>query len=197
MPDLPPAAEANGKGKGRPFENAGTTTTTTTGATTTTTGATTTTTTTTTTDQPSLSPSASPSFKPSDMPSLSPSTAMPSFKPSDMPSLSPSATPSGLTPVCAGGWRVGEKYCDIGDVNCVEFTTCPVSAANGDVIGVWSVCAAPVYLDSITSDTVIVVSFDSGGCLIGPLTDTFTVAPDGNSFYAATAFGGKTFTIGV
>jgi hypothetical protein len=150
------------------------------------------------TDMPSLSlsPSASPSSKPSDMPSLSPSAT-----PSDEPSLSFSPTP-----VCVGGWRLGEKYCNTNNGVCVEFTTCPVSAANGTDIGVFedsfpvtqgkSVYTAPVYLNSTTSDdTVIVVSFDSGTCLgLGNFTDTLTVALDGNSFSAADF--GSTLTIG-
>jgi hypothetical protein len=144
------------------------------------------------TDMPSLSPSASPSSKPSDMPSLSLSPSA-SSKPSDEPSLSFSPT------ACAGGWRVGEKYCNTALFVCVKFTTCPALAAYGDDIGEFedylTVYTAPIYfLESPTSPTVIFVYFDSGSGFCGPLTETFTVASDGNSFFAADYFD-STFTI--
>jgi hypothetical protein len=105
-----------------------------------------------------------------------------------------------LTTCADGGWKTCQSYCETESSFCVKFTICPTSAAVNCEIGEFeltsydSTYTAPVYLDSITSTTEIVVSFDSGINSGGNITDTIQVASDGNSFYAVDFDG--TFTIG-
>lgn len=102
---------------------------------------------------------------------------------------------------CSGGWRTNVGYRGLVipappvPAN-ITFTTCPTSAAANAVIGEFYVNnwghLAPIYLDSITSATEIVVTYepDVGRAAV---TDTFLLSGDGSSF--DDTYWGITFTI--